>query len=254
MGDSTGINNIDYIICDPVVVQPDEKEFYTEKPLYFDANYLCYTPKHTEVEIKDLPVRKNGHITFGCFNHWRKVSDSALKCWGKILSKVPNSKLLIKHKQLELESEKKKAIRHFESMNISADRIMFKGYTQSIQEHLDCFNEVDISLDPFPYTGATTTCESLFMATPVITLHGDRFLARFSSTFLQNSGLSDWITYSEEDYINLAIEKAKNVESLEILHKGLRDQFINSDVCNAEKLTKNLEKLLIEKFSDIENQ
>ncbi|MFL0798263.1 MAG: hypothetical protein K6L73_12330 [Cellvibrionaceae bacterium] len=251
MGDSTGINNCDYLICDPIVVQSDESEFYTEKPLHLDANYLCYTPKHTEVEIKDIPAIKNGYITFGCFNHWRKVSDLALKCWGEILANIPNSKLLIKHKQLELEAEKKKAISHFEEMGISADRIMFKGHAKSIEDHLNCFNDVDISLDPFPYTGATTTCESLFMATPVVTLHGDRFLARFSSTFLQNCGLNDWVSYTEEDYVKLAIEKAADIESLSNLHKGLREQFMKSDVCNADKLTKNLEKLLIDEFNKI---
>ncbi len=253
MGDSTGVENVDYIICDPIVVQEDEQEFYTEKPLHLDANYLCYTPKHSEVEIKPTPASKNGYITFGCFNHWRKVSDAALKCWGEILSKTPSSKLMIKHKQLEIEAEQQKALQHFESMGISSDRIIIKGHANSIEDHLDCFNEVDISLDPFPYTGATTTCESLFMATPVVSLHGDRFLARFSSTFLQNCGLKDWVAYSEKDYINLAIEKASDIESLSKLHNGLRDQFINSDVCNSEKLTRNLEKLLINKFEEIEN-
>lgn len=243
-GDSTGVENMDYILCNDHLIHDNEKPYYTEELLKLPQNYLCYDPPHEAVEIKPTPAEKNGYITFGCFNHYRKINDAVIKSWAKILDGTPDSKILIKHKQLEIESEREFLISRFKELGIPKDRILFKGYAPSIKDHLLCFNDIDISLDPYPYTGATTTCESLWMGTPVVTFGGDRYIARMSKSILTYTGLTDWIANNEQEYADLAIQKASNIEELVSLHKNLREKFEQSPLCNSKQFTADFEKTI----------
>ena len=55
---------------------------------------------------------------------------------------------------------------------IAAERVDLMPLTASNSDHLAIYAWMDISLDPWPYAGTTTTCESLYMGVPVISLAG----------------------------------------------------------------------------------
>ena len=88
------------------------------------------------------------------------------------------------------------------------EKIEFRG--ESVN-YLAEYNEVDIALDTYPYVGGGTTCEALYMGTPVITLVGDRPGARFGYSILKNLGLDDCIAASKAEYIEKAVALATNI-------------------------------------------
>ena len=83
---------------------------------------------------------------------------------------------------------------------------------------------MDIALDPFPYSGGLTTCEALWMGVPTVTLPGELFAARHSTSHLSNAGLEDWVAHSTTAYVEMAVARAGDLGTLSALRTGLREQ------------------------------
>lgn len=81
-------------------------------------------------------------------------------------------------------------------------------------DHLACYGDIDIALDPYPYHGTTTTCEALWMGVPVITLCGDRHASRVGTSLLTAVGHADWIAYDEAEYVRIGTRLATDIQGL----------------------------------------
>lgn len=103
------------------------------------------------------------------------------------------------------------------------------------------YNECDVTLDPFPFTGAATTLESLWMGVPVLTLTGERAVSRYSASFLTALGLTDWITSSPDEYVEKAVAAAGDLKSLAALRKSLRPRMRKSVLMDGEGFVRELE-------------
>ena len=102
------------------------------------------------------------------------------------------------------------------------------------------YNDIDIVLDPFPYSGGLTTCEALWMGVPTVAVPGEIFASRHSMSHLSNVGLPDWVAPDLDSYIELAVSKAADIDSLADLRKGLRALVKASPLCNAPRFGRNL--------------
>jgi predicted O-linked N-acetylglucosamine transferase (SPINDLY family) len=142
----------------------------------------------------------NDRITFGSFNNLNKINDSVVALWARLLGAVPESQLLIKGKQFSDEAVRQAMVDRFAVHGIDAQRLILISHVPTGQ-HLYPFQRVDISLDPFPYQGITTTVESLYMGVPVLTLAGTTFLSRQGVGLLTNAGLPEWIAVDADDYV-----------------------------------------------------
>ena len=242
---STGIPGMDYIIADNNCLPEEYFPYFTEKPLILPNTRLCFTPPQVGGNNYPTvsPVEKNGYVTFGCYQNMSKINDNVIQTWVKILNSVPNSRLRIQSKQMDLSVAKETLVNKFEQQGISKERLILVGMMPK-EQYLDSYAEVDILLDTFPYTGGTTTCEALWMGVPNVTINGDNMIARQGATFLSLVGLNDWIATNEDEYIRVAVEKSANISELNQLRASLREKMKNSPLMDAHAFACHFEDLI----------
>jgi predicted O-linked N-acetylglucosamine transferase (SPINDLY family) len=225
---TTGLTAMHYRFTDAVVDPVGEADhFATEKLVRFAPTAWSYEPP-ANTPLVEVRNTDNDGITFGCFNNVAKISDTTLELWGRVLAAVPGSRLLLKGRGFGGEEQRQRYLARFYAAGIAADRVEFLERTAKTEEHLAIYNRMDISLDTFPYHGTTTTCEALWMGVPVVTLMGDRHVARVSGSLLTAIGRPEWIAATPEEYVRIATQLASDRSTLAAIRAGLRDQVKHS--------------------------
>ncbi|KAK9815053.1 hypothetical protein WJX73_005990 [Symbiochloris irregularis] len=132
-----------------------------------------------------------------------------------------------------------------EEQGMDPARVDLMPLTQGTQQHLTTYHDMDISLDPFPYTGTTTTAESLLMGVPVITCTGACHAHNVSASLMQTVGLpgSGWVASNEQEYIDAATQAVADLDQLNQLRAALRERMLQSPLCNSADFTVQLEKV-----------
>jgi protein O-GlcNAc transferase len=127
----------------------------------------------------------------------------------------------------------------FAAQGIAPHRIELRG-PSAHRAFMAQYNDIDIVLDPFPYSGGLTTCEALWMGVPTVAMPGEIFASRHSLSHLSNAGLSDWSAPDTGAYVDLAVTKPTDLEALAALRSGLRARVKVSPLCNAPRFGRNL--------------
>jgi len=251
---STGIAEIDYFIGSECITPKKEEKNFVEKVLRLPEISQVFTPPDFDLKINDLPALKNNFITFGCLNKLTKVNDEVIKLWAKILSLIPNSKLLLKSWEFSNMNFCKETLIRFNKFNINENRLTLIGKSETRKEQLEIYNKVDISLDPFPFQGNTSTCESVWMGVPVLTLKGDRYLSHFGESINSNLNMSDWIANSYEEYVIKAKEFSSDHNYLAKIRKHLREKALRSPVFDAKRFSDHFSELLWKIWKDYDGK
>jgi protein O-GlcNAc transferase len=240
---TTGLQAMDYRFTDRIADPPDRDDaFYSEELVRLKDCFLCYQPHEHSPKVAPLPFVKNDIITFGSFNNAAKINQGVIKAWSKILLGVPDSRLVLKTKQLDTEHVVKRITAMFAEEGIASERIELLAMITDKYDHLALYNEIDVALDPFPYNGTTTTCEALWMGVPVVSLSGDRHSGRVGASILHAIGMQDiLVAESIESYIELVVNIAGEKELLIDLRKNLRQQMKSSPLCDAKSFAKKVE-------------
>jgi protein O-GlcNAc transferase len=239
---TTGLKTVKYRITDDIADPPGEADtLHTEKLIRLPDCFLCYTPGKESPEISPAPFEINHYITFGSFNVLAKMSDECIKAWGTILQQTKSSKLILKSAGLDDPDTRIFISKRFMQYEIEPQRIEMIPRTKDIRSHLQLYNRVDISLDTFPYNGTTTSCESLWMGVPVITLTGDRHAGRVGSSILTQVGLEELIADNTEQYISAARSLAEDTKRIYSYRETLRNRMANSPLCDGTGFTRSLE-------------
>ncbi len=240
---SSGLAEMDWIITDRWETPPELAHFYSERLLRLPDGYVCYSPPPYAPDVATLPAVANGHITFGCFNNLAKVTPRVIAVWCGIMRRLPGSRLVMKAHQFADESTRERILAGFAVHGVAASRIELRGPSRH-RTFIGQYNDIDIVLDPFPYSGGLTTCEALWMGVPTVTLAGEIFASRHSVSHLSNAGLDDWVASDVASYADLAVAKASDIAALATLRSGLRAQVKASPLCDARRFGRNLGKAL----------
>jgi len=240
---TTGLKAMDFHITDHFAEDLKKGTRYTEKLLFMPKTFLCYGMEWNIEKKATAPCEETGHITFASFNDRRKMNLDVIQTWASILSQVPNSRLLLKFAASGDPIIIDFIHQAFEQFGIDASRIILLPLTVTEADHILYYHQIDIALDPFPYTGTTTTCEALSQGVPVITLVGPQHSHRVSYSILKNIGFEETITYSKEEYIAKAVQLASNPQGLSTLRGCLPLLLQYSPLRNSEQFVSDLEAL-----------
>lgn len=240
---TTGLATIDYRITDAVADPPGMTEQLHSERLYrLPGCFITYRPPLDPPDVAVLPCLQNGYITFAAFNNLAKVNLTLLSWWAEILKQVPCSILVLKDKLFRADLDlKREWLDHFACLGITADRVRLIGNPVTVHEYLQLFSQHDIALDTYPYTGTTTTCESLWMGVPVVTLAGPTHVTRVSASILTSVGVPELIAESPEQYISLAVELANDQNRLQQYRGKLRRMMQESSLMDCEGFARKME-------------
>lgn len=239
---TTGLSVMDYRITDDIADPVGEADTVSaEKLLRLPQGFLCFAPPEFAPAVAPLPCKKNNFTTFATFNNPAKISAESVHLWSAILRNTPGSRIVLKNMIFCEEATREHFMNLFRNEGVDPKRVDLLLHTATTYSHLEAYNTIDISLDTFPYNGTTTTCESLWMGVPVITLFGDRHASRVSGSILGRIGLDELVAVSEDDYVEKACSLAADVARLQLLRKGLRKRMKTSPLCNGKGFARRIE-------------
>jgi predicted O-linked N-acetylglucosamine transferase (SPINDLY family) len=232
---------MDFWLTDEFLHPSETKEKFTEQ-LYRLPVFYQYLSIDKAPPVETLPNDNARFITFGSFNNPAKVNEEVIRLWAKVLNSVPGSRLLLKYRTwFNQPSLRGSVIDRFAEDGIEADRIIFETSLDTLPEHLGRYAMVDIALDPFPFNGATTTFQALWMGVPVITLAGESFISRAAGSMLYHAGLGDFVVDTPKAYVAAARELAGDIERLRSLRRTLRERVATSPLCDAPAYARSIE-------------
>lgn len=224
---SAGLEEIDYLVVDPYVTPPDPR-LMIEKPMTLPHAWYALGERafREEPAVNPVaPVERNGYVTFGTANNPYKYGREVLRTWAQIVARTPGSKFLFVRPEGGSPSFRTNIQAAFAAEGVTADRIVFQPIRG---RHLPFYNDMDISLDTFPQTGGTTTCESLWMGVPVITRVGESMFERLSYSVLMNLDMAEFCAATTAEYADVAVKLGGDPARIGELRRGMRQRMKDS--------------------------
>ncbi|MDC0656541.1 hypothetical protein N6L27_00845 [Leisingera sp. SS27] len=248
---TSGVESIDYMVADPVVVPPKYRKHYTEKVLYMPDCYQSNDDARKAAEHK--PTRADAGlpedaVVFCSFNSPYKVSPDEFDIWMKLLKLVPDSVLWF---YAVRDGVRENILAEAKRRGIGPDRIVFTGFAKQ-EEHLARLPLADIFLDTFFVNAHTTASDALWAGVPVVTKVGKQFAARVAASLLHTIGMDELTATTPQQYQALALKLARDKEYLADVKTRVKQGIETGPLYDTEKFTRNFEALLektLERFN-----
>ena len=241
--DASSVPSIDYYIADPYVLPESAQDYYTEKIWRLPQTYIAvdgFEVGTPTLRRDHLDIGSDAVIYLSAQRGYKYHPDTA-RLQLQILKEVPNSYFLIKG-LADQESLKKFFLEIAESEGVEGDRLRFLALTGSEAEHRANLGIADVVLDTYPYNGATTTMETLWMGVPLVTRVGQQFAARNSYTMMMNCGISEGIAWTDEEYVEWGIRLGKDPVLRQQISWKLRQSRQTAPLWNGKQFTREMEK------------
>lgn len=238
---TSGSEAHDYIVADQVLIPEDLREHYSEKVAYMPHSYQANC---RDRDVANVPSRAElglpeDQFVFCCFNQIYKLTPEVFDLWCRILDQVKNSVIWI---WVNHQIARDNLVREAQIRGIGADRFCFAN-SLPVAEHLARLVHADLFLDTRPYNAHTSASDALRMGLPVLTRIGEAFASRVAASLLNAVSMPELITYSDEEYVAMAIELGNNPEKLEVLKAKLKGNLPTAPLFDSERYTRDLERL-----------
>lgn len=245
-----GVDYMDYILADRVVIPEEHRRFFTEKVAYLPDAYL---PTDSSLKIAErTPTREEmglpaTGVVFCSFNHDYKINPPVFDVWMRLLDQVPDSVLWLMKLN---EPAQRNLRREAEQRGIDPNRLIFATRVPLVEDHLARYRLADMFLDTSPYNAHTTASDALRVGLPVVTYLGNTFSGRVAASLLHAIGLPELITQSLEEYEALALKLAREQDLLKSLKAKLLANQANFPLFKTDLFCSNLERVFGEMLED----
>lgn len=237
---STGLSEMDYWIGDEQLTPPELDEQFSEQVWRLPRTWMSYKTL-ADAPAPNWQPAQDGSIRLGSFNNLGKITPQTLRLWAQVLRALPEGRLLLKNKDLADTGNRQRILTELAALGIGTERVELQpgsDWADYMAQH----DQLDIALDPVGgHGGGTSTCDALWMGTPVIHLLGDHAGSRFAAPLLHAIGHDDWIARSEAEYIAKTVALARDVELRQRLRFTQRATMAHSPLCDAAGLARALE-------------
>lgn len=236
---TTGLPSMTYRICDRYTDPEGTAErLHTERLYRMPHSQWCYVPVYDVPPIDWPHIDRPDAIVFGSFNQYAKMSDACLDLWCRVLGAVPDSRLVV----LDVPSGKTRARlrERLAARGIDAARASIKGRV-AIGDYFAAIGNVDIALDTFPYNGATTTLDTLWMGVPVVVQRGERSVARSGYSLMHSLQMPELVAAGADDYVALNVRLAEDRRWRRELRQTLRERLATSPLMGITSFVSDLE-------------
>ena len=238
---TTGLAEMDYRLTDRYTDPPGASDaHYRERLLRLPHSLWCYQPPASMPLPGPSPFLRSGHITFGSLNSMSKLTPQTIALWSRLLLLLPQSRLLLAgvsaaegRERIEAEFARHEVAPQALSISPGLGREDFWALHQ----------DIDIALDSFPYNGGATTCATLWLGVPVISMAGTLFQSRAGLSILATLGLRELVADDPDDFVRMALDLARDPQRLGKLRSGMRERMRASPLLGVKAYTRDLEDL-----------
>ncbi len=242
---TSGLGGIQYVVGDRQVVRPGEERHFTERVLRLPVSCLTFEVSHDAPPVAPPPCRRDDFLTFGSLASQYKIGPEVLDAWAEILRRVETARLLIANATLSTEGNRAYLSDRFAERGVGADRLILLG-PASHRRFLEYYDRIDVALDPFPYSGGTTTMEALWQGVPVLTIEGDRWASRTSRSLLRHGGVGEFVAPDVAGLVEQAVALGRDPATparLSHWRSSVRRRLAASSVCDGAALARHMERL-----------
>ena len=253
--DASGLPAIDYFIADPYVLPANAQDYYQEKIWRLPDGYIAVDGFEVGVpnlRREDLKIPRDAVVYYSGQRGYKRHPDTA-RLQMRIIREVPNSYFLIKGLGDE-ESISSFFTELAASEGVESDRLRFLPLVKEEAVHRANLGIADVVLDTYPYNGATTTLETLWMGIPMVTRVGEQFAARNSYTMMMNVGITEGIAWTDEEYVEWGIRLGKDRDLRKHISWRLGRSRQTSPLWNAEQFTREMEKAYEQMWANFINK
>lgn len=209
--DASGIPAVDYYMADPYVLPAHAEQHYAEKIWRLPQTYIAVDGFEVEVPTlrrRELDIPPEAIVYWSGQSSYKRHPDT-VRSQMRIVQAVPNSYFLVKGLTGD-QALQEYFLAMAQTEGVRPEQVRFIPDVHREAVHRANLAIADVVLDTYPYNGATTTLETLWMGIPMVTRVGDHFSSRNSYTMMKNVGLEEGIAWSDEEYVDWGIRLGLN--------------------------------------------